>query len=138
MGKPAVYFSAQIYVVNLVVGKLTKGKPSGDELRKLFNSHIPLKANIGQLTSLKVLSMTSGGNNGTMHTQKVAVAAICVIPFILSRSIPIHSGPSRCIERNRASIPVIPIRFISVSVNDPVKPFRSGAMEEEKEKKVWW
>lgn len=53
MGKPAVYFSAQDYFVNLaedcrftIVGKFTKGKPNMDELRKLFNSHVPLKGTV--------------------------------------------------------------------------------------------
>ncbi|KAH0641234.1 hypothetical protein KY285_037820 [Solanum tuberosum] len=53
MGKPAVYFTAQDYFVNLaedckrtIVGKFTRGKPSMEEVRKLFVSHVPLKGTV--------------------------------------------------------------------------------------------
>lgn len=53
MGKPAIYFSAKDYFVNLVedckltlVARFIRGKPKMDELRKLFVSHIPLKGTV--------------------------------------------------------------------------------------------
>ncbi|OIT02434.1 hypothetical protein A4A49_28080 [Nicotiana attenuata] len=53
MGKPTVYFSAHDYFVTLaeeckftIVGKFTRGKPSMEEVRRLFISHIPLKGSV--------------------------------------------------------------------------------------------
>ncbi|OIT22387.1 hypothetical protein A4A49_35610 [Nicotiana attenuata] len=50
LGKPAVFFSAEDYFVNLaedckwtIVGKFTKGRPNMEEMRKLFISQFHLK-----------------------------------------------------------------------------------------------
>ncbi|KAK4342211.1 hypothetical protein RND71_038027 [Anisodus tanguticus] len=53
LGKPAVYFNAQDYFVNLakefkftIVGKFINGKPNMEELRKLFFSQYLLKGKV--------------------------------------------------------------------------------------------
>ncbi|KAF3655453.1 hypothetical protein FXO38_08401 [Capsicum annuum] len=53
LGKPAVYFNAEDYFVNLakeckftIVGKFTKGKPTMEELRKLFVRQYHLKGSV--------------------------------------------------------------------------------------------
>ncbi|KAH0783259.1 hypothetical protein KY290_002857 [Solanum tuberosum] len=68
-----------------------------------------------------------------VHSGSVPVRsgpAICVVPFIPSRSVPVRPGSIPVYSgtgRNRASIPVVPVRFIPVPVNNPVKPSRSGS-----------